>query len=399
MDKSLFTENKQGQLIKIAAIAGAEWAFLPDPLPEKWDVPADLWPLLVEAREEIARLDGVGRHMPNYELLLRPLQRREALKSSSLEGTFATPEQLLLFEIGPKEPKSQTDRVNAWKEVFNYGSALKSGQRLLDEIPISIRLIKELHKELLSGVRGHHRDPGNFRRTQVHIGSDKRFIPPPPPAALNCLNDLETYLHRDHAIDGLVFCFMVHYQFEAIHPFLDGNGRVGRLLLALMIYKWCKLKSPWLYLSAYFDRYKDEYIDRLFNVSARGDWRSWIEFCLKASISEAKDAVRRFDKLVSLRDTYLRAISDCGGSIRLNQVIEKLLEFPAITIPRVAEMLQVTYPTAKTNVELMIRCNILSEGDLGLAQRPKLFVAAKIMEAAYGDLLDESEPPEKATDK
>ncbi len=128
--------------------------------------------------------------------------------------------------------------------MSNYGAALRSGQRLLDEIPISIRLIRELHKDLLSGVRGHHRDPGNFRRTQIHIGSDRRFIPPLPADALRCLNDLEKHIHQDRTIDLLVFCFMVHYQFEAIHPFLDGNGRVGRLLLSLMIYKWCNLRSP-----------------------------------------------------------------------------------------------------------------------------------------------------------
>jgi Fic family protein len=170
------------------------------------------------------------------------------LKSSSLEGTYATPEQLLLFEIEPREPKSSKDPVNSWREVSNYSRALRIGQDLLSDLPISLRLIKELHKELLRGVRGENKNPGNFRRTQVHIGSDRRFIPPPPTKVKDCLNDLELYIHTENNIDPLIAAFMVHYQFETIHPFMDGNGRVGRLLLSLMIFQNCNLKSPWLYL-------------------------------------------------------------------------------------------------------------------------------------------------------
>ncbi len=150
MDKKLFLSGSPGKLIRINIFTEQDWAFVPDGLPSRLHISETLWPLLLKAREELARLDGVGRHMPNYELLLKPLQQREALKSSSLEGTYATPEQLLFFEIEPKEPKSQHDQVNSWKEVFNYSSALRRGQKLLtDELPISLRLIRELHKELL----------------------------------------------------------------------------------------------------------------------------------------------------------------------------------------------------------------------------------------------------------
>jgi Fic family protein len=383
MDESLFTEKALGRLHKINILGSSDWAFIPTPLPSRWRISSGLWPLLAEAREELARLDGVGRHMPNYELLLKPLQQREALKSSSLEGTYATPEQLLLFEIDPKEPKSQHDRTNAWKEVFNYNKALRLGQKLINEMPVSLRLIRELHKELLTGVRGYQRDPGNFRRTQVHIGSDRRFIPPPPSEALNCLYELEKYIHQDTDIDPLIYCFMVHYQFETIHPFLDGNGRVGRLLLSLMIYKWCKLISPWLYLSAFFDRYKDEYIDGLFNVSSKGDWDKWIAFCLRATLDQARDAIFRFDKLVALRDDYLNRVSSCGGNIRLNKVIDKLFESPAITVPIVSSMLSITYPTAKADVDILIRCDILSPSSL--EGRPKVFLSPGIINIAYSD--------------
>lgn len=383
MDKSLFSEKSLGKLYKIRLLDSSDWAFIPDPLPTSWKIPSGLWPLLAEAREELARLDGVGRHMPNYELLLKPLQQREALKSSSLEGTYATPEQLLLFEIDPKEPKSPHDRINAWKEVYNYNKALRLGQKLISEIPVSLRLIRELHKELLTGVRGYQRDPGNFRRTQVHIGSDRRFIPPPPREALDCLYDLEKFINQDIEIDPLIFCFMVHYQFETIHPFLDGNGRVGRLLLSLMIYKCCRLKSPWLYLSAFFDRYKDEYIDGLFNVSSKGDWDKWITFCLRATLDQAKDAIIRFDKLVALRDKYLLRVSTCGGNIRLNKVIDKLFESPAITVPNVSSILGITYPTAKADVDILIKCGILAPSTL--AGRPKVFLSPGIMNIVYSD--------------
>jgi len=385
MDKTLFSSNSLGKLQKINIFSDQDWAFVPHGLPTGLPISAKLWPLLVKAREELARLDGVGRHMPNYELLLKPLQQREALKSSSLEGTYATPEELLLFEIEPKEPKSQHDQVNSWKEVFNYSKALRRGQQLLnEELPISLRLIRELHKELLGGVRGHQRDPGNFRRSQVHIGSDRRFIPPPPNETILCLNELETYVHRNNEIDPLIFCFLVHYQFETIHPFLDGNGRVGRLLLSLMIYKWCNLTSPWLYLSAFFDKYKDEYIQNLFNVSAKGDWESWIAFCLRATTYQAKDAIRRFDKLVSLRDAYLSKIADCKGSIRLHKIIEKLFESPAVTIPQIAKMFEITYPTACSDIELLSKQNILVKGSY--SSRPKVFLSPEIINIAFKDM-------------
>lgn len=386
MDRSLFTDNASGRLIKIAIQGRSDWAFVPDQLPSHWEIPTDLWPLLAEAREELARLDGVGRHMPNYDLLLKPLQQREALKSSSLEGTYATPEQLLLFEIDPRESKSQHDQINVWREVYNYSNALRLGQSLLNDIPISIRLIKELHNELLRGVRGHQRDPGNFRKTQVHIGSDRRFIPPPPVEAVSCLNALEEYIHINNSIDPLIFCFMVHYQFETIHPFLDGNGRVGRLLLSLMIYKLCKLTSPWLYLSAFYDRYKNEYIDCLFNVSTQSEWSKWIAFCLRATIYQAKDAIKRFDELVSLKDKYFESVSHCGGSVRLYNIIEKLFTSPAITVPQVAKLFTISYPTARKEIDTLIDCKILVKS--GFESRPRLFVSDEIIAIAYSDPAD-----------
>ncbi len=191
MDISVFKAGFPGELWALSMEGGQDWAFIPAPLTEQVQMSADIWALLVEAREELARLDGVGRYMPNYNLLLRPLQRREALRSSSLEGTYATPQQLLLFEIEHRESKSADDPVNAWHEVWNYNKALEMGLNLLVERPISLNLIRSMHERLLTGVRGSQRDPGNFRRTQVHIGSDRRFVPPPSHEIMPCLDALE----------------------------------------------------------------------------------------------------------------------------------------------------------------------------------------------------------------
>ena len=360
-----------------------DWAFIPEPLPYEWEISPDIWALLLQAREELARLDGVGRYMPNYNLLLRPLQRREALRSSSLEGTYATPQQLLLFEIEPREPKSANDPVNSWQEVWNYSRALELALRLLEVRPLSLNLIREMHQTLLSGVRGFQRDPGNFRRSQVHIGSDRRFIPPPPNEVMPCLYDLEAFIHKEKSVEPLILCFMVHYQFETIHPFLDGNGRVGRLLLSLMIHEQCNLSKPWLYLSAFFDRYKDEYIDLLFQVSTKGNWKDWVTFCLRGTIEQSKDALSRFDKLLILRNQYMDLLNQAGGNIRLNRLIDHLFESPAITIPQFAEMCATHYNTARADIERLVGINILVESDI--QARPKIYFASNILEIAYGD--------------
>jgi Fic family protein len=256
MDSRRFTENRLGTLVEIAG-PGPGRAFVPEPLPTEWDMPVDLWPLLMQAREALARLDGAGRHLTNPQLLLVPLQQREALRSSSMEGTYATPEELLLYQMDPRDPTSREDEVNAWREVFNYGKALQLGVNLLnDGLPISLRLIRDIHRTLLSGVRGQEKRPGEFRDYQVQVGVGARFVPPPAQHLPDCLDAFEKWHHADSGTDPVIRACMAHYQFEAIHPFRDGNGRVGRLLLALTITQWMRLGSPWLYLSPFFDRHR-----------------------------------------------------------------------------------------------------------------------------------------------
>ncbi len=273
MDIKRFLQNAPGEIV---AIADGEHAFVPRPLPPQWEFSVRLWPLLAEAKQQVGILEGLGRNLPNPAILLRPLADREAIRSSSLEGTYATPKELLLFELEPRESKSERDPTNDQREVFNYRSALQHGTTT--ELPISLRLIRDLHRILMTGVRGKDRTPGEFRRIQVAIGATHRFVPVPPERMMDCLDPLEKYFHdTSSGYDPLVECFLVHYQFETIHPFMDGNGRVGRLLLALMLQQRCKLSKPWLYMSEYYERFCDDYFKALFEVSTDGNWEGWIE--------------------------------------------------------------------------------------------------------------------------
>lgn len=379
MDISKFTEAKTGQLVEISTPVD-DWAFVPGPLPpSNWTFPVNLWPLLAEAKEEVARLDGIGRTLPNPELLLRPLQSREAIRSSSLEGTYATAEELLLFELNPRESKSEKDPINSRLEVNNYSRSLRLGMDLLNELPFCLRLIKEVHRELLSGVRGRDKAPGEFRRVQNHVGSDFRFIPPPQNYLDSCLDVFEKQLNEPPVdFDPLIHCYLMHYQFETIHPFLDGNGRVGRVLLSLMVFKLCEISAPWLYMSAYFERYKDEYIDSLFNVSARGAWSEWVEFCLRGTVVQAKDSISRCEHLGTLKDKYHQEAEGAGP--RSHPIIEDLFTSPILTIPNVASRYGISYPTAKSDVNKLVRLKILAKIE---DARPKIFYCPGIFRIAY----------------
>lgn len=379
MDRTRFGSASTGHLIPIST-GERNWAFIPSALPRQWTVPLAMWPLLSDAKAELARLDGIGRTLPDPELLLRPLNNREAIRSSSLEGTYASPQELLLFELRESDSASRNDRVNDWLEVSNYALSLRHGTELLQELPLSLRVIREMHSVLLSNVRGRDRAPGEFRRAQVHIGADKRYVPPPPNEIAKCLDDFERFLHEAGEIDPLIRTFLAHYQFEAIHPFIDGNGRVGRAVLSLCAFQWSRLWRPWLYMSPYYEEHKDEYIDLLFAVSAQGRWNDWLQFCLRGVLEVCSDAISRCDDLVHLRNSYHRSADTAGG--RMHRIVEMLFSNPILRISDVARRLQVTYPTAKTDIDRLVQMEILRE--LPDAY-PKAFVADAIFEAAYGE--------------
>jgi Fic family protein len=379
MDRQRFGSEMTGRLVSVS-IGKEDCAFIPLPLPRTWHVPLEIWPRLAEAKESLARLDGIGRTLPDPDLLLRPLQSREALRSSSLEGTYVSAEELLLFELGSQEPIAASERQNDWREVYNYAAALRRGTELLDTLPLSLRLIREMHSVLLNGVRGRDRGIGEFRQNQVHLGSDRRYVPPPPNELMACLDDFENFLNESDGIDPLIRTFMGHYQFEAIHPFLDGNGRVGRALLSLTAFKWCGLSRPWLYVSPFFDRHKDDYISALFSVSADGDWRRWFEICLLATIDGTRDSIQRCGRLVSLRNEY-HSKADVSG-VRLHPIIEGLFSNPILRITDVAQRLKVSYPTAKADIEKLVKHGILVELP---GVYPKAFYCREIFNAAYSE--------------
>ncbi|QDU42407.1 Adenosine monophosphate-protein transferase SoFic [Symmachiella dynata] len=382
MDAKQFSKKSPGRVVRVTTTWGGDHAFIPDPLPPNWEFPAALWPLLSDVKQQIGILEGLGRNLPNPGILLRPISDREAIRSSRLEGTFASPKELVLFELQPRESKSEDDPANHQREVFNYRKALDHGTN--SELPISLRLMRELHQILLTGVRGRDRAPGEFRRIQVGIGGG-RFIPPPAEQVTPCLGLLESYIHTEStSFDPLVECFLAHYQFETIHPFIDGNGRVGRLLLAIMMQQNCKLSMPWLYLSEFFEQHRDEYMSCLFNISVKGSWTEWIEYCLRGTLWQTQETIRRCENLRAIREEYLKRITSGGGSARLVQIVEDIFISPFIRVVDLPERLGVSYPTAGTDLQRLVDAGILEELP---NERPKLYYAPEVFRISY-DTLD-----------
>jgi Fic family protein len=360
MDESIFDRTRMtGGLVPIYLPAqGEKFAFVPDPLPPTWRWPESLWPLVVDARAALASLDGTGKHLPNPEILLQPLHRREAQLSSKLEGTITDPEQQVLFELAPIYPTSPQDPANAFREVYNYRRALRFQLEGNSGLPLSLRLIRNLHALLLEGVRGADQTPGEFRTIQNQIGRPARFVPPPPEYLNQALSDLEAYLHTQDHFDPLVRAFLVHYQFETIHPFRDGNGRVGRLLLALTISEWCGLSNQWLYMSPYFEKNKVRYMDTLLAVSTQGAWEDWIRFCLEGVVEQARDAEKRCDQLLSLHRQFHSKLT---GSARLSRAVDLLFANPVMTVNQYKSQFSVTHATARSDLRKLETQGIVRE--------------------------------------
>ena len=382
MEVSEFTDKKTGNVVPIpGGRADVAHAFIPDALPPAWTFSAELCPLLVEARARLSSLDGTGKHLPNPDILLRPIQLREAQLSSQLEGTITDPQKQALFQADPRYPTSPTDPTNAYREVFNYSKALRL--KLDGDLPLSKRLIRELHAVLMEGVRGYQERPGEFRTIQNQIGHPARYVPPPPQVLPHAMDAFEQYLNSEDQFDPLVRAFLAHYQFEAIHPFRDGNGRVGRLLLALTIAEWCKLSRQWLYMSAFFERRKKEYMDLLLRVSTHGSWDLWVRFCLEGVIHQAKDTEWRCEKLLALHRDFHQRLK--GGSVRLSAIVDRLFDVPIMTVLHVRDVFDVTYPTAKSDLTKL-------EG-LGVVrplpnQKTATYYCSPIFDIIYADVYD-----------
>ena len=373
---------------KVVPTIDDAWAFVPDPLPPPYQLEPIL-PQLTEAYLHLGELNGIGRSLANPFLLIRPFQRREAVASSGIEGTVTSLSDLFLFEAGADEKARPPDT----REVVNYVSALEFAIHRVREIPISLRLIRELHERLLSGVRARHRGaniaPGEFRRDQNWIGSDSvsaaRFVPPPPNEVMNALDSFEKFIHAPSnvQIPPLVQAAMIHYQFETIHPFPDGNGRVGRLLIPLVLHDKGVLPQPLLYLSPFFERHYNKYIDTLYNVSRDGAWLEWFEFFLDAVRAQCQDTVARIQKLQNLQSKYREKVKKARASALQLQLVDMVFERPVITISRAQKTLGVTYRSAALNVKKMVDAGILV--DMEVARRPKYFLAHEVFEIIHAD--------------
>lgn len=380
-----FGESSPGELVQATASWGPDVAFVPTPLPPPWEFPEEIWPTLHAAGNLLNKLDGIGSTLPNPALLLRPLRDREAILSSRMEGTYATPRELLLFERGPGDPGDDDESRNQQREVFNYTRALDLAMR--SEFPLGLPLIRQMHSELMWGVRGRDKQPGEFRSWQVGIGKrgkTARFVPPPPEQLHDCLEDLDTYLHRESwKYDPLVECFLVHYQLETIHPFSDGNGRVGRLLLTIMIQRLCGLSQPWLHMSEYFERDHEKYCHSLYEVSAGAAWSDWVEYCLEGVAWLAERTIDRCNKLQDLRADFSQRVQKGGGSVRLQQIVEKLFLEPLVSVADLSRELGKSYPTAGADLKKLAAVGIIDELP---NHRPRTYYAPEIFAIAYEGL-------------
>jgi Fic family protein len=358
---------------------GAYHAFVPAPLPPRLELAPGLVALLSEADRAVGRLGGVGQNLPNPHLLIGPFKRREAVLSSRIEGTQASFSDLLLFEVVPEGEQ----RVEDVLEVSNYVRALDHGLARQRTLPMSLRLIREMHRLLMEGVRGQQRDPGEFRRVQNWIGptgcdvTTANYVPPPPDELPGALSSFEKYLHAPGDLPALVRVALMHYQFEAIHPFLDGNGRIGRLLITLMLCTDGVLPGPLLYLSAYFERRREEYYAGLLAVSREGKWEEWIEFVLHGVKEQADDAVRRATKLMSLRATYRARLSAQRASARALELSEMLFDTPAISVGQAAKRLGVTARGAQQVVDKLVKADVLRE--VTGKKRGRVYVAWEVV--------------------
>ena len=333
---------------------------------------------LSTADQAVGRLAGEGRQLPNPHLLIRPFLRREAVLSSRIEGTQATLGELLAAEAGAAVARSPTDL----REVANYVAALEYGVDRLRELPLSLRLVRELHARLMEGVRGGDAHPGEFRPVQNWVGppgcaiEQATFVPPPPSQLSQLLAAWEAFLH-ERALPPLVQIALAHHQFETIHPFLDGNGRVGRLLITLFLVERDILPSPLLYLSAFFEATRSEYYRRLQAVRNEGDWQGWLLYFLRGVARQAEDAVQRAERINELLAGW-RSLAAESTSRAVPALVDLLAENPYWTVKRAAERLEVAYTTAQRAIERLIEAGVVQQ--VGEARRDRLFCATEILE-------------------
>ena len=366
---------------RIRCVEGYE-AFVPDPLPPAIAWTPGLIRALSDADRAIGRLAAEGGRLPNPHILLSPFVRREAVLSSRIEGTQATLGELLAAEAGAAVERSPDDM----REVGNYVAALEHGLGRLKTLPLSLRLLCEIHAQLMEGVRGDRATPGEFRRSQNWIGpagctlANANYVPPPPAEMMQALDAWEKFL-LDRTLPPLAQIALAHYQFEAIHPFLDGNGRVGRLLITLFLVERGVLPSPLLYLSAFFEATRQDYYGHLRAVTVRGEWAAWLEYFFNGVARQAEDAESRAERINALLAGWRVAVAGAQSRTPV-ALVDLLAENPYWTVKRVAQRLGVAFTTAQRAVDRLEHAGILAQ--TSGAKRDRVFCARAVL-----DLLEE----------
>jgi Fic family protein len=342
-------------------------AFIPTPLPPNPPVrlEGDLQPLLSRADRALGRLDGSIQTLPHPDLFVFMYVRKEAVLSSQIEGTQSSLQDLLAAEADLSSEQTPKDV----DEVVNYVTAMNHGLRRLEALPVSVRLIREIHELLLRGVRGSHLTPGELRKSQNWIGpahctlSEASFVPPPPSVVPEALGDLERFLHKRDTLPMLIKIGLAHAQFETIHPFLDGNGRVGRLLITFLLTEQNVLTKPVLYLSHYFRRHRQTYYDRLQAVRDRGAWEEWLAFFLEGVEQVSTEAAETAKRILVLREQHREAITTQLGRAAANghRVLESLFNRPIISVRDARNLTGSSYPAANKLVSRLVDLGILHE--------------------------------------
>jgi len=381
-----FRQSPSGRLMKVGSGAVAYRAFVPHPLPPDLPFTPSLVRALSDADRALGELAGLGRTLSNPQLLVRPYIRREAVLSSRIEGTQSNIADLYAFEAGqqalpgvlPAPPEADV------REVHNYVTALEYGIKRLETLPVSLRLIRELHERLMKGVRGDRATPGEFRRSQNWIGrpgctlNEATFVPPPVHEMDEALGAFEKYLHAENDHPPLLRLAFIHYQFEAIHPFLDGNGRIGRLLITLLLTSWNLLGLPLLYLSVYFERRRDEYYHRLAAVSRSGAWEEWATFFLVGVTEQSRDAISRAGRLQDLQASWRNRLQRLKRTTALPLgIVDALFENPTLSATQVARRFDVTHQAAMKALRKLEALKIVRE--ITDRRRNQIYLAEEIL--------------------
>lgn len=355
--------GRSGEFVNNFSGDAAYKSFKPAPLPPKpeLNIDSDMVKKLVEANRDLVRLDTAAQLIPNVELFISMYVRKEALISSQIEGTQCTLDDIL-------NPNIDENINREVEDVINYVGACSHAIERLNTLPLCNRLLREIHKELLSGVRGQEKNPGEFRKLQNWIGAanctlnEARYIPPNVEDMNTALSDLERYMNEGDDYDPLIRTALIHYQFETIHPFLDGNGRVGRLMILLYLMEQGLVSKPIIYISFFLKKNQIEYYDRISEVRRKGNYEQWISFFLEAVSAAAKDSLATIEKLSELHD---RNVGKLPSTARKNDNVRRLFDYveqyPIIDIKRTAEALGISYNTASAAVNKLVQIGVLKE--------------------------------------